>query len=76
MALMFGFVACATRTTLAPLDQGALLTSERLNAAIVNRQDGGMPSADRALSKEAYCSTDGVLWRAGAPRADAGIACR
>jgi len=68
--------ACASQTKLTSTDQSALQASQRDNAAIILRSDAGMPSADRALAKGAFCAVDGVLWRAGTPRVDAGLTCR
>ena len=76
LALLLGSTSCSSRTHLAAVDQTSLITAQRDTSAIVDRQDGGMPSADRALAKGAYCAIDGVLVRADAPRADAGINCR
>jgi len=57
-------------------DKTALLIVQRDCASIVVRQDGGMPSADRALARACYCAVDGVLLRTSSARMDAGVPCR
>jgi hypothetical protein len=67
--------ACAA-TKLSALSQQRLLGAERANAAIIERQDGGMPRADRILAMSAYCVVDGVLHEAKVAGIDASIPCK
>ena len=73
VAILATAACTAVKSTLIPTDQSALLLAERDTAAILTRLDSGMPSADRALARGAYCAVDGVLWRAGVGRVDASV---
>lgn len=68
--------ACTAGTHLSPLSVQRLTGAERATAAIILRQDGGMPSADRLLAASAYCTIDSVLREAKATGIDAGVPCK
>lgn len=71
-----GAVGCGSTTRLSPTSQRDLIAAERLVDAIIVRQDGGMPHADRVFAEGAFCLVDHVLVQANAPRDDAGVKCR
>lgn len=76
MLVAIGMVGACGGTRLSPLSVQRLQGAERATAAIVIRQDGGMPSADRLLAASAYCTVAGVLAEAKAVGVDAGIPCQ
>jgi hypothetical protein len=51
-----GLVCCSRGTYLSPLDRELLSGAARADAFIVTRQDGGAPSAVRALAGSACAS--------------------
>jgi len=65
-------LACSASTKLAPLDKALLVNAERAAGAIVTRQDGGMPSADRGLAGTACDDVVKVVEHA---KQDSGFVC-
>ena len=72
LALLIILAACSKSTSLAPLDTQLIAGSQRDVVFIVMRQDGGMPSADRALADDACKNLARVLLDA---KVDGGVVC-